>query len=146
MTGTIGPPVERRPLAWRVAHHSGHLRADLGGRCVAQVAARLHSRLQGCHRRSAKHQPAFLKPWFDFWTHLASFYPPVLAYGAVVVETLIAVSLIVGLAGRPMYVVGLFLIDDLAGRVAVRDRQLDRAAPAVVEPDRAHAPRDQVVG
>lgn len=27
----------------------------------------------------AKNQPAFLKPWFDFWIHLASLDPPVLA-------------------------------------------------------------------
>jgi nitrite reductase (NO-forming) len=54
----------------------------------------------------AKHQAAFLKPWFDFWIHVASLSPAVLASLTAVLETLIAISLLLGLARRPMYLVG----------------------------------------
>jgi thiosulfate dehydrogenase (quinone) large subunit len=54
----------------------------------------------------AKHQPAFLKAWFDFWIHLTSINPPVVASLTALLETLIAISLLVGLVRRPMYIVG----------------------------------------
>lgn len=54
----------------------------------------------------AKHQPAFLKPWFDFWIHVASINPTALASLTALLETLIAISLVFGLVRRPMYIVG----------------------------------------
>lgn len=103
----MNPAVERRPLAWRVAL----IRLVFG--LLWAVDAWLKWQpdfipgFKDLIAESAKHQPAFLKPWFDFWIHLAALNPPVLAYGTVVIETLIAVSLLTGLARRPMYIVGL---------------------------------------
>jgi uncharacterized membrane protein YphA (DoxX/SURF4 family) len=54
----------------------------------------------------ARHQPAFLKPWFDFWIHVVSLNPVGLASLTAFLETLIAISLLFGLARRPMYIVG----------------------------------------
>ena len=43
-------------------------------------------------------QPRWLKPWFDFWIKLQHPHPYVWAYLVAVIETLIAVALLVGLA------------------------------------------------
>ncbi len=56
--------------------------------------------------QGAKHQAAFLKPWFDFRIHVATLNPAVLASLTTILETLIAISLLLGLARRPMYLVG----------------------------------------
>ncbi len=99
--------VERRSLATRVAL----VRVVFG--LIWAVDAWLKwqpdfiAGFEGTLVEAAKDQPAFLKPWFDFWIHAATLHPPVLACATVGIETLIAISLIIGLARRPIYVVGL---------------------------------------
>ena len=106
-SGPMMPAVERRPLATRVAL----IRIVFG--LIWAVDAWLKwqpdfiSGFKDAVAEGAKHQAAFLKPWFDFWIQLTALNPPLLAYGTAVLETLIAISLLFGLARRPMYIVGL---------------------------------------
>jgi thiosulfate dehydrogenase [quinone] large subunit len=51
-------------------------------------------------------QPGWLRPWFRFWRHIVKVDPHLLAYSTAAIETLIAVSLILGLARRAIYVGG----------------------------------------
>jgi nitrite reductase (NO-forming) len=51
----------------------------------------------------AQGQPGWLKPWFDFWVDLQHPHPAVFAYLVAVVETLIAVAVIVGFARKLTY-------------------------------------------
>jgi uncharacterized membrane protein YphA (DoxX/SURF4 family) len=55
----------------------------------------------------ASGQPGWLRPWFRFWRHLVKLDPHLLAYATAAVETLIAAGLIVGLARRTVYIVGI---------------------------------------
>jgi nitrite reductase (NO-forming) len=55
----------------------------------------------------AKGQPEWLRPWFRFWRHLVSHDPRLLAYATAVVETGIAVGLVLGLARRTVYLGGI---------------------------------------
>lgn len=103
----MDPAVVRRPLAARVAL----IRLVFG--LIWALDAWLKwqpdfiSGFQDAVAEGAKHQAAFLKPWFDFWIHLTSIDPPILAVLTALLETLIAISLLFGLARRPMYIVGL---------------------------------------
>jgi thiosulfate dehydrogenase (quinone) large subunit len=54
----------------------------------------------------AEHQPAVLKPWFDFWVQTVASNPDLFARLTAALETIIAIALIFGLARRPMYLVG----------------------------------------
>ena len=55
----------------------------------------------------AQGQPAFLKPWFSFVTAVASDgRASVLATGSAVLETYLAVALLVGFARKPTYLLG----------------------------------------
>lgn len=56
----------------------------------------------------AKGQPSWLRPWFHFWRHIVNLDPHLLAYLTAVVETAIAVGLILGLARRAVYISGIF--------------------------------------
>jgi nitrite reductase (NO-forming) len=55
----------------------------------------------------AKGQPGWLRPWFRFWRHLVNVDPHLLAYATAVVETLIALGLILGFARRSVYAGGI---------------------------------------
>src|SRR5690349_16266663 len=55
----------------------------------------------------AKAQPAWLRPWFRFWRHLVNVNPHLFAYATAAIETVIAVGLILGLARRAVYIVGM---------------------------------------
>jgi len=55
----------------------------------------------------AKGQPGWLRPWFRFWRHLVDRDPHLLAYATAVVESLIAVGLILGFARRTVYIGGI---------------------------------------
>ena len=55
----------------------------------------------------AKGQPGWLRPWFRFWRHLVNLDPHLLAYATAVVESLIAVGLILGFARRTVYLGGM---------------------------------------
>jgi uncharacterized membrane protein YphA (DoxX/SURF4 family) len=52
---------------------------------------------------AAQGQPAWLSWWFNFWTHLLAHDPHAYAILTAVVESLIAVALIAGLARRTTY-------------------------------------------
>lgn len=52
---------------------------------------------------AAEDQPKWLHPWFNFWTKVASSNPRLLAYVIAVVETLIALALILGVARAVTY-------------------------------------------
>jgi nitrite reductase (NO-forming) len=54
----------------------------------------------------AQHQPGWLSPWFDFWHNLVGSDPRLFAYAAAVIETLLAIGLILGLARRIVYIGG----------------------------------------
>ena len=51
-------------------------------------------------------QPSWLHPWFSFWASVVSHHPHLLAYATALVESLIALGLIAGLARRATYVIG----------------------------------------
>lgn len=57
--------------------------------------------------KAGQNQPGWLSPWFRFWKSLTSTSDPHLfAYSAAVIETLIAVCLIVGVGRRVVYLLG----------------------------------------
>ena len=55
---------------------------------------------------ASKGQPDWLRPWFRFWRHVAASDPRLLAYATAVIETGIAIALLIGFARRLVYVVG----------------------------------------
>ena len=54
----------------------------------------------------ARHQPGWLSPWSDFWRDLIAHDPHLFAYASAVIETLLAVGLLLGLGRRILYVGG----------------------------------------
>jgi nitrite reductase (NO-forming) len=52
---------------------------------------------------AAMGQPAWLLPWFHFWTHLIALAPAVFAYVIAVAESLIALALVLGVARQVTY-------------------------------------------
>jgi nitrite reductase (NO-forming) len=56
---------------------------------------------------AAAGQPGWLQPWFRFWSHVLSLHPVFFAYLTAVVETAIAVGLIIGFARRFGYAVAI---------------------------------------
>ncbi|HEU0114593.1 MAG TPA: hypothetical protein VFQ80_07950, partial [Thermomicrobiales bacterium] len=56
--------------------------------------------------RPLQSAPAPLQPWLLFWQNLLSPHAMLFAVATALLETLIAVCLILGLARRPIYVVG----------------------------------------
>lgn len=52
----------------------------------------------------ANGQPGWTKPWFDFWTNLEHPYTTFFAYLVAVIETIIAVALIIGFARKITYI------------------------------------------
>jgi thiosulfate dehydrogenase [quinone] large subunit len=52
---------------------------------------------------AAQSQPSWLHPWFHFWTQVASSNPRLFAYATAVVETLIALALVFGVARAVTY-------------------------------------------
>src|ERR1700728_4692139 len=48
-------------------------------------------------------QPGWLKPWFSFWTNLQSPHPTVYAYVVAVLETLVALAILFGVARKVSY-------------------------------------------
>src|SRR5436189_4038730 len=55
----------------------------------------------------AAHHPAWLSPWFEFWHDLFAVDPHLFAYAAAVVETLLAIGLLLGVARRVVYIGGM---------------------------------------
>jgi len=51
----------------------------------------------------AQGQPGWLKPWFDFWINLQHPQPTFIAYLVAVIETLIVLALVAGLARKLTY-------------------------------------------
>src|SRR5436190_20172416 len=51
-------------------------------------------------------QPGWLSPWFSFWRDAIGGNPRLFAYGSAVIETVIAVGLLFGVARRVVYVGG----------------------------------------
>lgn len=54
----------------------------------------------------AQTQPSWLGPWYQFWESALKPFAPSLALASAVIETAIAVALIVGCARKPLYVFG----------------------------------------
>ena len=54
----------------------------------------------------AEHQPGWLSPWFDFWHDAIAPNPSLFATGAAVIESLLAVGLILGVGRRVLYIGG----------------------------------------
>jgi uncharacterized membrane protein YphA (DoxX/SURF4 family) len=103
----VAPAVDRRPLATRIAIIRIVFGLIWGVDAWLKWQPDFASGFKETVAEGAKHQPAFLKPWFDFWIHLTAISPTVLASLTALLETLIAISLLVGLARRPVYIVGL---------------------------------------
>ena len=53
-----------------------------------------------------KGQPSIIMPWFMFWVKFVSIDPHLLAVVIAILETLIALSLLLGIARKPMYIIG----------------------------------------
>ncbi|HUC87196.1 MAG TPA: hypothetical protein VMR75_02645 [Candidatus Saccharimonadales bacterium] len=53
---------------------------------------------------AAGSQAGWLQGWFHFWSRLLSSNPHLFAYGVAVIESLIAVCLLLGLARRSVYI------------------------------------------
>jgi uncharacterized membrane protein YphA (DoxX/SURF4 family) len=49
-------------------------------------------------------QPGWLKPWFSFWTNLQSPHPAFYAYLVAVLETLVALAVLFGVARKVSYI------------------------------------------
>jgi len=69
-------------LKWQPAFRSGFL-----------------SQIQG----AASGQPSWLNGWFNFWVHLLSHNPHVFAVIVAIIESLIAIALVFGIARRTTY-------------------------------------------
>jgi thiosulfate dehydrogenase (quinone) large subunit len=54
----------------------------------------------------AMDQPHWLSPWFDFWRHVVRFDPHLFAYGSALVESVLAIGLLLGIGRRLLYVGG----------------------------------------
>src|SRR5690242_19890611 len=73
--------------------------------------------------RPARSAPAVLQPWYQFWQHLLVPHATFFAVGTALLETVIAVCLLLGLARRPIYVVGalfsflIWAVPELFGRI-----------------------------
>jgi nitrite reductase (NO-forming) len=52
---------------------------------------------------AAQGQPSWLNPWFHFWTHLIAHNPHLFAILTAIVESLIAIALLIGFARRTTY-------------------------------------------
>ena len=52
---------------------------------------------------AGKGQPGWLRPWFSFWTSLQSPHPTVYAYVVAVLETLVALAILFGVARKVSY-------------------------------------------
>jgi nitrite reductase (NO-forming) len=56
--------------------------------------------------QAADGQPTWLRPWFDLWTDMPHGMATAMAYGTAIVETGIALALLVGFARKSVYVLG----------------------------------------
>ena len=56
--------------------------------------------------QAATGQPAVLRPWFDLWTDMPHGMTTAMAYGTAIVETGIALALLVGFARKSVYLLG----------------------------------------
>lgn len=60
-------------------------------------------------KSAADGQPGWLRPWFRFWAELQTPHPYLWAYVVAVIETIIAIALLVGFARKLTYIsAGLF--------------------------------------
>jgi uncharacterized membrane protein YphA (DoxX/SURF4 family) len=51
-------------------------------------------------------QPDWLRWWFSFWTHVINASPAAFAYFTIVLETLLGLTLVFGVARRSTYLIG----------------------------------------
>ena len=51
-------------------------------------------------------EPNVIMPWFMFWAHMVTVDPLLLAVIIAILESLIALSLLLGFARKPMYIIG----------------------------------------
>jgi nitrite reductase (NO-forming) len=56
--------------------------------------------------QAASGQPGWLRPWFDLWTNMPHGMATAMAYGTAIVETGIALALLVGFARKSVYLLG----------------------------------------
>jgi nitrite reductase (NO-forming) len=54
----------------------------------------------------ASNQPGWLKPWYHFWSTALQPHASLYAHGAAVIETIIAITLILGFARKLLYIGG----------------------------------------
>jgi thiosulfate dehydrogenase (quinone) large subunit len=108
VTGSAG--FANRRLAPRLVRRVESLRIVFGG--VWAIDAYLKWQPAFIHgyatnvASAAVGQPDWLRPWFRLWRHLATIDPQLLAYATAVVETLIALALLLGVARRAAYLFG----------------------------------------
>jgi thiosulfate dehydrogenase [quinone] large subunit len=91
----------------RLSKHVAALRIIFGVMWAINAAFKYQSAFANSFldqiKAAADGQPAWLHGWFNFWTQLLSHNPHFFALLVTVIETLIAVSLILGLARRATY-------------------------------------------
>jgi thiosulfate dehydrogenase [quinone] large subunit len=104
-TGDAAPRRTRLELAQRVAL----VRIGFGLIWLVDAALKLNSSfIHGFQSQivaAADGQPAWLRPWFDFWADVTGSSPHAFAYLTVVLEAVIALGLLLGLGRRIGYLV-----------------------------------------
>jgi len=111
LTGAVvGRESRRERLGSRLIRRVEALRLLFGG--VWAIDAYLKWQPSFVHgyaddvKSAAQGQPDWLRPWFRFWRHVVAYDPRLFAYLTAVIETLIALALLLGFARRAVYLGG----------------------------------------
>jgi nitrite reductase (NO-forming) len=100
---TVGQRRNAHPATWLVPIGFGLIWAiDAGLKWTPQFQHTFMKIIQA----GADTQPSWLGPWYQFWETTLKPYAPALALAVAIIETVIAVALIVGFARKPLYVLG----------------------------------------
>jgi nitrite reductase (NO-forming) len=100
---------ETRTLAWLIVAAAG-VRAAFG--VVMAVDAYLKwqpafaAHYVGYLQNAAKAQPLWLAPWFNFWLRIVIQHTDFFIFATRLLETAIAIGLLLGLARRVTYIIG----------------------------------------
>ena len=99
-----------KPL--NLSKHVAVLRIIFGLMWAIDAAFKWQSAFKDCFldqiKCAAVGQPSWLHGWFNFWIHLLSHGPHSFAFAVTIIETLIALALIFGLARRTVYLTAAF--------------------------------------
>ncbi|HET7036807.1 MAG TPA: multicopper oxidase domain-containing protein [Thermomicrobiaceae bacterium] len=109
MISTTEQATKSRVPAWPAAA-TGALRAVFG--VVWAISAYLTYRASfanhyvGYIQNASQNQPSWLNPWFNFWINVVSAQPDLFIWATRIIETLLAIGLIFGIARKLVYISG----------------------------------------